>query len=76
MIRLGLGWFFAAIVSIFIFWRESGENTAVFCYRMGSGLYLGARTGAWRRDRALPGEFAACSNPYDTCSTPSMTLKD
>ncbi len=75
MIRLGVGWFYAALASIFLFWRESGENTGVFCYRMGLGLFLRARTGGWRRHSTLRGEFATCSNPYGTCSTPSMTSK-
>jgi hypothetical protein len=75
MIRLGMGWGYAVLVALFIFWRESGENTAVFCYRMGSGLYLLARAGNWRPLRITRGEFAPCSNPYATCSTRSTTLK-
>ena len=40
MIRLTVAWLCAGLASLFILWRESGENTAVFCYRMSSGLYL------------------------------------
>jgi hypothetical protein len=36
MIRLG--WWTAAIATMFILWQECGENPAVFCYRMGVTL--------------------------------------
>src|SRR6266581_3982366 len=42
MIRLTVAWLCAGLASLFILWRESGENTAVFCYRMSSGLFAGA----------------------------------
>jgi hypothetical protein len=70
MIRLTVAWLCAGLASLFILWRESGENTAVFCYRMSSGLILAGR------QRTLQGEFAACSNSYATCCTHSMTSKD
>jgi hypothetical protein len=76
MIRMGVAWSCAALAVLFAFWRESGENTLVFCYRMGSRLYVFARTGEWRRLQSSRGELAACSNPYNTYSTRSTMSKD
>ncbi len=76
MIRLTVGWLYTALLGSFILWRESGDNAAVFCYRMGSGLYALARTGGRRPYRSLQGESVSCLNPFATCSTRFMTSKD
>lgn len=77
MIRL------AALLSVFtgllLVWHESGEDLAVFCYRMGSGFINTARSRALVPvpvSQDLARTNRDCSNLSRIYSTISMMSKD
>lgn len=74
---------FAALLTVFtgllLVWHESGEDLAVFCYRIGSGVFNTARSRALvpvpvSQDMARTNRD--CSNSSRIFSTGSMMLKD
>lgn len=59
-------------------WYECGENPAIFCYRIGAGIFSNVREWA---DEAAPGwhvsakETLECLNRYGNYSMRCTTLK-
>ena len=61
-----------------LLWQECGENPAVFCYRIGLGAFVTAKSRGFVKLPALQIRqrfSAACLNPSAIFSTDSTTSK-
>jgi hypothetical protein len=66
-------WLLPFIAPAVIAWQESGENPALFCYRIGWGTYINLRSRAFAPNPSIERHEVSCSNHSGTCSTLSMT---
>lgn len=73
----------AALTAAILLWHECGEDAAIFCYRIGYGLFMAARSRTLALvpvhatlQRARVRNNSACSLPSCTFSIRSTTQTD
>ena len=69
-------WWMNACAALLCLWEETGENLALFCYRMVWGTFSTVRAGAWTPIAAPIRNHAECLTPSSTSSTHYSTLRD
>ena len=73
MIRLSV--LFSAVCILILIWHESGENPALFCYRIGHGFFQSARNRAFVLARVPVAARTPMTQRTNTaCSTRSSTF--
>lgn len=63
------------LAPIVMLWQESGENAALFCYRIGWGTFLLLRSRVTAPNPETERLQVPCSNPSVTCSITCLMSK-
>ena len=68
-------WVSPVVAPLVMMWQESGENAALFCYRIGWGTYLNLRSRVIVPNPETERYEVPCSNTSVTCSTTCLMSK-
>ena len=69
------GWVSPFVAPLVMLWQESGENVALFCYRIGWGTYLNLRSRVTAPNPETERLEVPCTNTSVICSTPYWMSK-
>jgi hypothetical protein len=72
-------WYSEPVLSLILLWHQSGDDLALFCYRITEGALMTVHQRAivpLQMRRRAPGKGIACSNPSAKLSIHSMMSRD